>query len=193
MNSRLAALFSGCVLIAVVMGAAVPRRINYQGKLLDNNKNPRNGTYSMTFSIWDSGPDVGGGNQLWSGTQNVQVRNGVFSVQLGAASPVTSSVFSGTTAYLQIEIDGEVAGQRQRLITSPYSFRAASADDLLPGDNDYIQNVVDLQEDAVFFVSSGTVAGPLNVGGNFKTEGTITAGPSNHQITTAAGLMDAPN
>lgn len=169
--------------IATMAAAAVPSLINFQGKLLDTNGNPRNGTYSMTFSIWDA---ASGGSQLWSETQgSVPVSNGVFSVQLGAVSSIATSVFSGASTYLQVQIGGETASARQRLVTSPYAYRSSIADDVAAGSANYIQNTASLQSGATFYVSSGTVSGPLRVGG------AITAGSGNNQITTATGLLDA--
>lgn len=163
--------------------AAVPSLVNFQGKLLDTTGVPRNGTFSMTFSVWDAST---GGTQLWSETQSsVSVANGVFSVLLGSVTPLTESSFGGSTRYLQIQIGAETATARQRLVTSPFAYRAAIADDLVAGDTDYVQNRTTLQTGAAFYVSTGTVNGPLTVGG------VITAGTGSNAITTAAGLLDA--
>ena len=160
----------------------VPDRINFQGKLLDTNHVPRNGSYSMTFRIWDA---TSGGNEIWNETQgSVSVSNGVFSIQLGASSPLSASVFNSATRYLEVEIAGETASSRQRLVTSPYAFRASVADDLMAGDTNYIHNTATLQSGSTFYVSSGTVSGPLRVGG------IIVAGTANHAITNAAGQLD---
>lgn len=163
--------------------AAIPTQTNYQGKLLDSSGTPRNGSYSITFSIWDASS---GGTQLWTETQgSVSVSNGAFSVRLGSANALTSTVFDGDTRYLQVQIGGETATSRQRLVTSPYAFRAAIADDVSAGSANYIQNSNSLQSGATFYVSSGTVSGP------FAVEGVITAGSSRVPITTASGLLDA--
>ncbi len=171
---------------AVISEAVVPRRINFQGKLLDKNKNPRNGTFDLTFSIWDSGPATSGGTMLWSETQSgVSVTNGVLSVQLGAVNPIYNTVFAGSTAYLQIQVDSEVSGARQRLMTTPYAFRARVADSLAAGSTEYIQNRATYQGDSSFYVSSGTIDTTLVVGGK------IQAGASSVEITTEDGYLDA--
>lgn len=184
MTIRRSALLFLPVLVAAVASAAVPPRINYQGKLLDPNGNPRTGDYTITFSIWDDGPAVGGGTMLWSSEREITVSNGVFAAQLGRFNPLPVAVFSGATTYLQVEIDGEVASQRQRLTSSPYAFRAATADDLAPGDADYVQNTAAPQEGAQFHVSSATVSGTLTVG-------SVIAGSDGVALTTPAGLLDA--
>lgn len=171
------------LLLAASPAFAVPPAINFQGKLLDANGAPRNGSFSMTFAIWDA---ASGGSQLWTETQGaVAVSNGVFAVQLGGSTPVPASLFAAGERYLQVQIGGETASARQRLVTSPFAFRAAAADDLEAGDGDYVQNRTTLQAGATFHVSSGTVAGPLAV------TGVLVAGSGSQTITTAAGLLDA--
>jgi len=116
---------------SLVVFGAVPDKMNFQGRLLDANKNPKSGTFSMVFSIWDSET---GGTQIWSETQtNVQVTNGMFSVQLGAVNGLTANVFSNDTRWLQIQIGSEVLSPRERLVTSPYSFRASAAESVTAG------------------------------------------------------------
>lgn len=169
--------------------ADVPQRMNFQGKLLDTANNPRNGSFNFTFRIFDV---PGGGSALWTETQNgVSVSNGVFAVQLGSVTAIPAGVFSGATTYLEIQIGAEVATARERLVASPYAFRASVADDLVPGDSNYIQLRDTLQTGATFYVSSGTVGGPLTVGGALVVGGVLTAGTGTNQITTAAGLVDA--
>lgn len=186
------------------MGAApgwaqgVPQRVNFQGKLLDTANVPRNGTFSFTFRVCDSlagscaGACAVGNPCLWTETQaGISVTNGVFAVQLGAATAIPSGVFSGTDRYLEIQVGAEVGSPRERLVTSPYAFRAGAADDLAAGDADYIQLRSTLQLGATFYVSSGTVSGPLIVGTNLRVGGVLTTGSAAEQITTAAGLVDA--
>lgn len=114
---------------------AVPERMNFQGRLLDKNKNPKSGLFDMTFSIWNTGPATGG-SQIWSEIQyNVQVTNGMFSVQLGAGTgdPLIPSVFDSSARWLQIQVGTEILAPREQLVTSPYSFRASVAETVLSG------------------------------------------------------------
>ena len=171
-------------LIVQGLFAAVPNRINFQGKLLDSSKNPRNGTFSMTFRICDT-LAASCASPIWNETQgSVSVSNGVFSVQLGDSSSLTESVFSSDSRYLEIEIGGETLSPRERLITSPYAYRAATADALDNGSATYIENTATLQSGSTFYVSSGTVNGNLTVGGVIK------AGSGAIAITTAGGQLD---
>ena len=89
---------------------AAPQLLNYQGRLTDAVGNPRNGTFSMGFSILD-GP---AGASLWSEAQSVSVTNGFFSVLLGSSTPFPVDLFVGGTTdaygpsrYLQVSIGAE--------------------------------------------------------------------------------------
>jgi hypothetical protein len=171
--------------------AAVPDRIGFQGRLLDSSKNPRNGSFDMTFRICDT--EAGScASPVWTETQTgVVVTNGAFSVQLGSVSALGQSVFADAARYLEIEVEAETLTPRQRLAASGYAFRAAFSDDLAAGDTDYIQARGTLQSGATFYVSSATVAGDLAVGDALTVGGLITAGSGANVITTAAGLLDA--
>ena len=54
-------------------------RINYQGRQLQSGT-PVDGDVSITFSIYSSAL---GGSALWSETQTVTVKDGIFNVLLG--------------------------------------------------------------------------------------------------------------
>ena len=131
-KNRLAWLVLFLVFIAATgnLLAAIPGLINFQGRLLDQNKNPKSGTFSITFSIWDTGPGTGGAS-LWSETQpNIQVTNGMFSAQLGSVSELSASLFSADTLWLQIQVGSEILSPRERLVASPYAFKASVADNV---------------------------------------------------------------
>ncbi len=132
-------IFTMAVLLAPgVAAAAVPGLINFQGRLLDNNKIPRNGDYAMTFRICDSlagacsAPCAVGNPCLWTEDQTVTAANGVFAVQLGAVTPIDPAVFGGATRYLEMVVAGETLSPRERLTAGSFSFRASVADSLAP-------------------------------------------------------------
>jgi hypothetical protein len=86
------------VVIALVLTAPTladaPNLLNYQGRLTDPSGNPKNGTFSMQFAVFDA---ESGGNQLptgspWSETQNVSVTNGVFNVLLGSVTQTSLKI-----------------------------------------------------------------------------------------------------
>ncbi|HUU97059.1 MAG TPA: hypothetical protein VM487_15075, partial [Phycisphaerae bacterium] len=74
------------LLTAVVAGeAAVPRQVDYQGRLMDKNNKPVDGTRTMVFSLYDA--DVVG-RLLYAETQSVTVTKGIFNVTIGAVTPI---------------------------------------------------------------------------------------------------------
>ncbi len=123
-----------------------PNLMSYQGFLVDANgaalapTTPVN--YSVVFRIYSVSS---AGTSLWTEAQTVTVDKGNFSVVLGEGGaegseprPVISTVFNSATAsdlYLGITVKGlggnntEIA-PRLRLLTSPYSFLARTANSL---------------------------------------------------------------
>lgn len=124
------------LLLAGQAFAAVPGMINFQGRLLDANKLPRNGSFAMTFKVCDSPagacntPCAVGNPCLWTEDQTVPVTNGVFAVQLGSVTALGADVFALTPRYLDITVAGETLAPRERLAAGAFSLRASLADDL---------------------------------------------------------------
>jgi hypothetical protein len=112
---------------------SIPRLLSYQGRLADTLGNPvPNGTYSVVFRLYSQ---PSGGSSFWNETQNVTTKDGLFSILLGAVTPVGSMPDAGA-AYLGMAVGGgaELA-PRLRLASSAYAYlaeRAAGAD-LLQG------------------------------------------------------------
>lgn len=182
------------LVLALLMLAAVPphwaqaanspQKIGFQGKLLDTASNPRNGSFDMTFRIFDA-PTAG--TELWTETQSgVTVNNGVFTVQLGAVSALAAGLFNGASAYLEVEVAPDTAmTPRQQLLMSPFAFRALIADDLLVGNTNYVQVRATLQAGAVFHVASGTVAGQFMATG---ASSFTASGNSTYSLNTSSGI-----
>lgn len=127
------------ILTAVILGTAfsvtpeaitVPGLIYYQGRLTDAVGAPKNGTFSMTFRIYNAAT---GGTKYWEETQPaVTVTNGLFNVLLGSVNlldPATE-LPDGPECYLEIEIEGEVITPRVRIVSSAYALKAGDADKL---------------------------------------------------------------
>jgi hypothetical protein len=107
----------------------VPQLINYQGRLNDGAGLPVNNlSVPMVFGVWDAAT-VGSGSQLWTEAQSVPVVNGLYSVRLGAVTPVPASVFTASPRYLQVSVFGETLSPRAILTSVPYALNA----DLLDG------------------------------------------------------------
>jgi|GEM_PF-4626122 len=119
-------LLSMLLFVGVSVVEGVPTKMSYQGKLTDASGVPLNGTYSMTFRVYGVSS---GGTALWSevydNANKVSVVNGHFSVELGSISGLNSTVFSGGSRYLgiQVENDSEMS-PRVSLLSVPYAYEA---------------------------------------------------------------------
>ena len=118
------------VFLCEISSADVPHMINYQGKLTTADGGCLNDTVQMTFSIYD---DSLGMTPEWTETQTeVVVKEGVFSVLLGAVDSIPAAVFDGSTKYLgvQVEADPEMRPLKPMVSTSYafWSHRSQEAD-----------------------------------------------------------------
>jgi hypothetical protein len=119
---------------AIAYAAPAPT-INYQAKLTTSSGVAvPNGTYNLRFWLVSS-PSIATSSALWTesltGSQRVQVTNGLFSVMLGSSTPLTSVDFN-QPLYLAVEVggtstsptwDGEMS-PRKIIGTVPAAFEA---------------------------------------------------------------------
>lgn len=113
--------------IVTLLSAQVPRLINYQGSLTDEDNNPVNATLSIEFKMYNAAT---GGEILWSENQSaVTVSNGLFNVLLGSINPIPDKTFEYSEVYLAMKIgeDSEMT-PRKRLVSVGYSFHSIYAD-----------------------------------------------------------------
>lgn len=92
MDTRKMVVMTVVVVLAVFMGFsawAVPGIINNQGKLTNANGEPLDGTYTMTFKIFDAEM---GGTSLWTESRSVTVTNGIYDEQLGDINTISPRV-----------------------------------------------------------------------------------------------------
>jgi hypothetical protein len=107
------------ILTSLTVGAAtaatVTQSINYQGKLTDSATNPLNGTYSITFGLFDSATE---GRALATDTHDVVVTKGLFTTSV----TFDSRFFDGRALWLAIKVgaDPEMT-PRQVLRPVPYA------------------------------------------------------------------------
>lgn len=127
--------------------SAAPTTMNLQGRLADSSGNVMpNGLYNMQFRLFTV---ASGGSATWTETREttnrVQVTNGLFSVQLGAVTPLSASLFSGNDVYFEITLPTPGTATcstascaswespmtpRHKMATSAYAFQAENANTL---------------------------------------------------------------
>ena len=112
------------IFLTGLCSAEIPKLINYQGMLTDNSGNPLNGTYSITFKIYNAESD---GTKKWEETQStVSVSNGLFNVILGSVTPINLD-FS-EDYWLDITVGAEHMPTRLKFTSVGYAYRARWAD-----------------------------------------------------------------
>ncbi len=123
-------LFLGCLALALLWsswaGAQAPTTMAYQGRLLAATGAPVTAATSVAFRIYAA---ASGGTALWTETRSVTPdANGVFTIDLGATTPLTTTIFDGTVRYLGLQAgaDAEMT-PRQALSAVPYALRSGAA------------------------------------------------------------------
>ncbi len=105
---------------------AIPRSLNYQGKLVDSLDVGINDTLAMTFRLYTS--EVGGA-PLWEQTiDSVIISRGLFSVGL---SGFPDSVNFASEYWIETEVEGEVLAPRRKLSAVPYAFSAVNTENAI--------------------------------------------------------------
>jgi len=100
-------------LALILASPLVAQPFTYQGFLRQGGQ-PVNGTTSLTFRLYDAPT---GGNQLGSAiTQNVNVQNGLFTVQLNFGN-----VWTGGDRYLEIQVGSTTLSPRVKIMPAPYA------------------------------------------------------------------------
>ena len=93
--------------------------VNYQGRLAAPDGTLQNGTFGMSFAIYDSATD---GNLIW-GPENhsaVPITDGLFNVGLGSltAGGIPTTAWNGDR-YLEISVSGETLSPRELIRSVP--------------------------------------------------------------------------
>jgi hypothetical protein len=103
--------------------------VNYQGRLADNAGAPLDGTYGMSFALYDAATD---GSLIWGPESHtaVPVSDGLFSVGLGSQTSggIPTSVWNGDR-YLEITVGGETLEPRELIRSVPIAGMALTVPD----------------------------------------------------------------
>lgn len=112
---------------AIEINSQVPRLINYQGVVLDETGGPiADGSHAFSFRIYNA---LSGGTSLWSETgMSISVLDGLFTYELGAATPFPPNLFvnKDSSLYLEVAVDGQIQSPRTRLTSVPFAETAGN-------------------------------------------------------------------
>ncbi len=109
------------VLAPALAVAQVPRKLGYQGRLLNADGTPAQGTVQLRFDLFAA---TTGGASLWSETQTIVLSDGLYSTFLGEVTPLPDTVFDGSERYLELTVGGAALSPRQRVASVPYALVA---------------------------------------------------------------------
>ncbi len=170
--------------------AQIPRTLSVQGALTDNSgKALTDGTHSLRVALYSS---AAGGSALHQETFSAQLRGGVFSVVLGAATPIPAAVAFDAPYWLGFSVDGAAELSPRTPMTSvPYalyadeSAHAATADEassLAPGATGVVTSLNGTDGDITLLGAGGTSV--------TRDGGTITITSSGGSASGIAGLQN---
>jgi hypothetical protein len=108
--------------LAASQVAAVPVEMNYQGRLVDADGNPKMGHIQVSIGIYTN--SEGGAPVYEEDVGVIPVQNGVYTFQFGTNFPALKSALLNDQCWLELSIDGEPFAPRQQLLTVPFAVRS---------------------------------------------------------------------
>ena len=127
-QSTLTSLIILIALLSVSRSSHAQTAFTYQGQLRDGSTNA-NGTYSLTFKLFDA---VASGSQIGStlSAANQSIVNGLFTVNLDFGS----AAFDGNARWLEITVQStNVLAPRVAVLPAPYALFATKAGSVMNG------------------------------------------------------------
>ncbi|UCF64286.1 MAG: hypothetical protein JSW33_00220 [bacterium] len=157
-------LFSLLVLLFIIAPtfSQIPRQMNYQGYLTDNNNNPVTGNLMLRFTIYDA--LVSGTNLWYEEHPNVALIDGVFRVVLGNTNPLDLPFDKPYWLGIRVGNDPEMQ-PRVALSSVGYSLNSLRAEGVKDSSvtTESIQNgaitLPKLEPDVMIKVWEGTISG----------------------------------
>ena len=122
MNGRMTRRLAACALLLGLAGAAafaVPVRIHYQGRLLDNSGYPVSS--NVTFSIALFAQAAGGSALYTEAIGPIPVINGLYAFEFGADTPALHAALAEPECWLEVTVEGTPLAPRHRLVAVPYA------------------------------------------------------------------------
>jgi hypothetical protein len=169
------------------------RALSFQGRLIDTASNPITTTTAVRFYLFNTGPSIVGGTQLWdSGSCNITPdQDGIFSVSLGSdcGTEIPANVFSeNLSVWLEVHVGAETLSPRQRILTSAYSLNTETIQGYpISATGAATLNTVLVMDNAGDVVLGETSPGLRSISGTFAIEGQAlllqTTSGSNGDIT----------
>lgn len=110
----------GVLLVCTSGALAVPKTVDYQGRLLNASGLPvADSTYSVSFSLYAASS---GGSSLWTETAPIPTDVGLFTHALGSVVPISDALFSlRDSLFLEIAVGAEIILPRTSLASVPFS------------------------------------------------------------------------
>lgn len=105
------------------MALATPIQLGHQGRLLDVDGTPVNGTHAVELSLRDGSDAV----QYVETFGSLNVSGGFYRLILGLDDDLDSSVLDSPELYVAVRVDGTLLEGRSLLVSSPYAARATVA------------------------------------------------------------------
>ncbi len=102
---------------------SVPSGLNVQGYLTDDQGHPIRGNKSIIFTLKNEG-----GTTLWDSTLNVEVTEGLFSVNLNIPA---SHFMDGTRRWLEFTVEGQPLTPGVEVTSTAFAFRSIKSDTAL--------------------------------------------------------------
>jgi hypothetical protein len=132
--------------------------VNYQGRLADNVGVPLDGSYGMSFALYDA---ASAGNLVWGPEDHpaVPVSDGLFSVGLGSRTTggIPTTTWNGDR-YLEITVGGETLSPRELIRSVPIAGMALTVPDGAIGSSQIADGAVGASHIAEGAIGSSQIA-----------------------------------
>ncbi|MFA5337413.1 MAG: glycine-rich domain-containing protein [Candidatus Omnitrophota bacterium] len=172
---------------SLVAHAEVPHLINYQGRLTDTGGVPLNGSYNLTFRIYNAET---AGNLLWEETQTgIVINKGIFAVLLGSVT--TFNIAFDKPYFLEIKVGNEVMTPRQRMASTAYAMNAETAEKIKASDSDAAPGALTAKVKKSIVVDGNQLqlSGDASSPGNDKVYGTNSSGVKGWYDSPSQGMQ----